>query len=154
MNNSSNNITVVLRLDADSIAYWKIKSLVLLVYLPIFPAHCNGLRTWVLVYNGNLQSIWPESNLEQGTCSLPTLPGAVQPEASTTFYKQNDNLRTGMIGVTPKSLQLRCRTVAQWSNWNRTQLFFSSFLFWKTSMGRVDLHVRPPVPMGALGRLG
>lgn len=28
------------------------------------------------------------------------------------------------------------------------------FLFWKTSMGRVDLHVRPSVPMGALGRLG
>ena len=32
--------------------------------------------------------------------------------------------------------------------------FFPFFLFWKTSMGRADLHVRPLVPMGALERLG
>jgi len=65
--------------------------------------------------------------------------------------------------VTPKG-----RTAAQWSDLKtkptakkeKTEalLFFLFFFPWrkkkKTSMGRVYLHVRPPVPMGALGRLG
>lgn len=42
--------------------------------------------------------------------------------------------------------------MAQYINGNAALVPF--LLFWKTSMGRLDLHVRPPVPMGALGRLG
>lgn len=74
------------------------------------------------------------STLEQGTFSLPAaspFKGVTRQYPKTTHDGAVEQLKE----------EPRC-------------VFSPSFLFWKTSMGTLDLHVRPSVPMGALGRLG